>query len=309
MLKSDGFRRFLGCAKRYSFIYEYKGSRLGEECDMSRRFEKSMFDSENRIGVTHSSGYEAVMDHSHDFVEMVYVTSGSGVHLCSGHKQPVVKGDLFIIGCGAEHALVPAGPEQAFEWLNFIIDQAYWAEHFAQLDITQTVNLDGDEEAETLLSLLTQEYAEQSPAFQPVMEGLLTALMGLYARRCDDGADEKSRHKKQENWEELFSRAEAYMRQNYAHRIMLEDIAQEVNISKGYLVRIFRELKATSPIECLNIIRLEQACRLLLLTNKTVEAISGEVGFCDTKFFYVLFKRKIGMTPQAYRLSKKLDAQ
>ena len=38
--------------------------------------------------------------------------------------------------------------------------------------------------------------------------------------------------------------------------------------------------------------RIEKACRLLVETNDTVEAICEEVGYGDLKYFYSLFRLK-----------------
>jgi two-component system response regulator YesN len=48
-------------------------------------------------------------------------------------------------------------------------------------------------------------------------------------------------------------------------------------------------------------IRIEKALYLLENTNDKVYVIAGKIGYKDDKYFYRVFKKKFGMTPDEYR--------
>ncbi|MGQ9491544.1 MAG: helix-turn-helix domain-containing protein [Anaerolineae bacterium] len=56
-----------------------------------------------------------------------------------------------------------------------------------------------------------------------------------------------------------------------------------------------------TPIAYLNRYRIQQAKQLLTNTHKTITEIALEVGFSSSSYFSRIFRRKTGMTPEAYR--------
>ena len=55
------------------------------------------------------------------------------------------------------------------------------------------------------------------------------------------------------------------------------------------------------PAAYLQAIRIDAAKAMLERENKSIQAISSEVGYDDVAFFRCLFKRATGMTPVQYR--------
>lgn len=100
---------------------------------------------------------------------------------------------------------------------------------------------------------------------------------------------------------DLLSHAISYMRENYMHKISLEDVANHVYISPSYLSRIFKLEMGTNFINYLNTIRIEKS-KVLLLTNKISLIETAElVGFVDQSYFNKVFKKITGVTPKKYK--------
>jgi AraC-like DNA-binding protein len=57
----------------------------------------------------------------------------------------------------------------------------------------------------------------------------------------------------------------------------------------------------TTPIKYLQRYRLNQACHLLLDSDKTITEIALKVGFTDAGYFSRLFHREMGVSPDKYR--------
>ena len=83
-------------------------------------------------------------------------------------------------------------------------------------------------------------------------------------------------------------------------------MADHVDMSAAYLGRIFKQLTGTSFTDYLMKYRLDAACDLLLHSGKTVNEISDAVGFTNSSYFYIVFKKNLGCTPSQYRKQNEL---
>ncbi len=100
-------------------------------------------------------------------------------------------------------------------------------------------------------------------------------------------------------------KAVQYMYHHMHHKIALEDLANDSQMSVSRFSFIFKEQLCLSPMEYLNDLRLERARRMLLLGNKSILEISQECGFGSTSYFTTRFSKKLGCTPSSYRQQLK----
>ena len=70
------------------------------------------------------------------------------------------------------------------------------------------------------------------------------------------------------------------------------------------LRRICQEQLQTSPMAELSRLRMEAACVLLKYSREKVSAISLRVGYADAFAFSTAFRRRLGISPKAYRLKQ-----
>ena len=94
-----------------------------------------------------------------------------------------------------------------------------------------------------------------------------------------------------------------YINFNFASEITMDDLCAVSGVSKQYLCLLFKNTLASRPMEYIAKRRIQAAKELLVSTNKGIEDISEEVGFCTASYFCKLFKRYEGMTPSAFRRS------
>jgi len=57
-----------------------------------------------------------------------------------------------------------------------------------------------------------------------------------------------------------------------------------------------------SPNEYLYILRMKDALRLIVSTDKTVSKISNALGYYDSNYLSKTFKKHFGETPSAYKI-------
>ena len=94
-----------------------------------------------------------------------------------------------------------------------------------------------------------------------------------------------------------------YMSANYPNRLQIDDIANTLGISRGYLTSCFKKHMCLSPQEFLIRLRMEKAAYLLSHTTDPIGQISDQVGYSDQLSFSKAFKQHYQMSPKAYRES------
>jgi AraC-like DNA-binding protein/mannose-6-phosphate isomerase-like protein (cupin superfamily) len=100
-----------------------------------------------------------------------------------------------------------------------------------------------------------------------------------------------------------------YIRSSYNNDISLDNISKKFNISRYYIIRIFKKHTGFTPIEYVNNIRVLKAIELLTgAERKTVSDIGELVGFNSITHFGRVFKKITGISPQKYRAAKKTSA-
>lgn len=85
--------------------------------------------------------------------------------------------------------------------------------------------------------------------------------------------------------------------------ISLEGIARETFISPYYLSRSFKKIEGTTFVDYLQTARLDYAKFLLATTDASVEDIAFQCGYGEVNSFRRLFRKRLSMSPSAFRQS------
>lgn len=101
--------------------------------------------------------------------------------------------------------------------------------------------------------------------------------------------------------EKHVSVAENYIKSNLSKKLLIEDVAKAVGVSRAYLRNIFFELRGTSPQEFLSDERIKKAKELLDSSDLGVSDIASHVGYDDPLAFSKFFKKHVGVSPKNYR--------
>jgi YesN/AraC family two-component response regulator len=84
-------------------------------------------------------------------------------------------------------------------------------------------------------------------------------------------------------------------------KLKMDDLGDELGISRVQLYRKVKVLTGLSPVELLRQMRLERARTLLNSTTQTVAEIAYEVGFGTPSYFTTCFKKQYGKLPMEFR--------
>lgn len=271
------------------------------------------------IHVFSSRRLSAEATHTHDFIEIVYITQGKCVEVIDGVRYPVGHGDLLFMNYGCTHAFETEGE---FCYINICFSpeavgrSLITAENaFSLLCLTAfdemrrdagggKISFFGNErkEIEDLLHAMLKEYRAKLTSWDTVVENYLNILMTRLLRKTEQGVGQKEIG---DAWQELSE----YIDANLHTELSLSALAQKCFYNPSYFSRIFKEKFGMSLVEYVTRKRLDAAVRLLCDTELSVDTISRRVGFSDRSAFYHAFSRYVGGTPTEYRMlreSKKI---
>lgn len=93
-----------------------------------------------------------------------------------------------------------------------------------------------------------------------------------------------------------------YMKNNLEKNITLDSLAEQVNLNKSYLVRLFKSTYGKTPMQVLIALRMEKAYDLIVNTNISISQIAFECGFSSDSYFIAGYKKRFFETPLQTRI-------
>ena len=103
---------------------------------------------------------------------------------------------------------------------------------------------------------------------------------------------------------DLFEEINRYIRENYNKKITLSMIADSVYTTPSMCRNILKE-RQISFNEYVTRLRIEHAKQLLEESGSSIESIAREIGYTNPKYFFKVFKKMVGETPQEYRKNRR----
>jgi AraC family transcriptional regulator of arabinose operon len=93
----------------------------------------------------------------------------------------------------------------------------------------------------------------------------------------------------------------SYLRENIDKPLSLADMAAYSGLSVPHFSRIFRNQTGYSPKDYFIHLKVQKASSMLLLSKMTVREVAFAVGYDDPYYFSRLFKKIVGISPNALR--------
>lgn len=100
---------------------------------------------------------------------------------------------------------------------------------------------------------------------------------------------------------DIVYRAMEYIREHYAEKISVSDVAEHVGLNKTYLSSIFKTETGMQLTNYINSVRVERSKSLLLNHSVSLAEVAVSCGFEDQSYFTKIFKRFTGVTPKHFR--------
>ncbi|MEY8746841.1 helix-turn-helix domain-containing protein [Bacillales bacterium AN1005] len=92
-----------------------------------------------------------------------------------------------------------------------------------------------------------------------------------------------------------------YINDHYFEVITLNFLAELIGFNPVYLSNTYKKFFNLSPIQYLQLVRMREACNLLINTTLSIAEIASKVGYVSNSQFSMTFKKHFGKTPMEYR--------
>lgn len=92
-----------------------------------------------------------------------------------------------------------------------------------------------------------------------------------------------------------------YIHLHYMEQINLKQVAEKFFVNAAYLGRAFQKATGVNFNQYLNDLRITEAKKLLLQTDKLVYEIANDVGYTESKYFIMKFIQSVGKSPTEFR--------
>jgi AraC-like DNA-binding protein len=250
-------------------------------------------------------------EHTHDFVEIVYMCRGTTTHIVNGKKVELMTGELLLLGQNALQEILPAKEEDVA--VNFIIRPEFFSATLSYL---------GDEETPLRKFIVDCLCGENETGFlhfkvsdilpvQNLLENLLWTLisdtpnkrginqatMGLLFMQLLNHTDRLTVNSPEQ---EIVLPILRYVEEHYRDGSLAE-VAGLLHYDAAWLSREIKRRTGKNYTDLVQDKRLSQAAWLLRNTDKKVDDIAMAVGYENISYFHRLFARRYGQSPKQYR--------
>ena len=92
-----------------------------------------------------------------------------------------------------------------------------------------------------------------------------------------------------------------YIEAHFGEEISLDSLANIAGMNARYFCKVFYLATKTTPMNYVNMYRIERAAFMLDSTDLPVTQIASDCGFCDSSYFTKVFKKYKGLAPLHFR--------
>lgn len=284
-----------------------------------------MFRPQERIAVsvhptgdvpTLPKGLVSLPFHRHEFVEIAYLWSGSCTMEVESATLSLSPGDFLMLDTRSAHR--PGVPNGSI-LLNLAVMTSFFndsffqnfdrddvlAEFFASMLYSQksekcyiVFRPQNDPRIRQLIAMIVTEYFSQEICSVRITENLMTVLFSTMVRLQRQQNAQLSAQQFLEDG--IVAEILSYMRENIL-TVTRDSLADHFGYSYSYVSSVLQSATGMTFSKLKNILRLQQAERLLRRSDKPVVAVARLSGFSNVTSFYELFRRQYGISPQDYR--------
>ncbi len=237
--------------------------------------------------------------HAHEWLEILYVISGSGTYMVEGHQYPMSAGDIFILRPAEMHNL-QIDQDKPYERIviHFAPDlmEEIGGDHgllnaFFDRPLGQKnrYNLDDDKQ-DILKNAFNGFVFDHVPNVRLNLIGrlmlFLTSLDGIY--------DQLHTHQPTEGFQRQLLE---YVNEHLFEDISIQSVADAFYRSRSQISRVFKQATGTSLWDYVTIKRL-MAARAMIQRGESAISACTACGFSEYSSFYRAYKSHFGHSPK-----------
>lgn len=283
---------------------------------------KRLLDAGKLIQVRTHTRFVHFPKHTHNYIEVIYMCSGTTHHVIDGNDVFLQKGEVLLLNQKAVQEIYPAGIDDVavnfivlpefFDYSlkmmgeeknllrDFVIDclkgenGAAGYIHFKVADILPIQNL-----LENLIWSIWHRQSNKRSINQITM-GLLFLQLMNYTDRMETSSGNRQQG--------IMISVLGYVEEHYRDG-ELSELASLLHYDLYWLSKEIKRITGKNYTDLVQEKRLNQAVYLLEHTTMSVMDIGMSVGYDNISYFHRIFQKRYGMTPRKYRIAKKTIEQ
>ena len=257
--------------------------------------------------------------HRHNYVELVYMYSGTTTHIIDEQTKLVLnEGDLLFLNQSATHEILPAGSDDIA--VNFIILPEFFDRSISMIEQENVLRdfllatLSGDTGLSNYLHFPVREILP----VQNLLENMIWTIfsdrkdtntinqttMGLLLMNLSMFAENINQNTPKQYEQQLIFTVLKYIETHYKNGSLTE-ISAELNQPAYYISRLLKKHLNKNFKELLQERKLQQAAYLLLQSSLSTEQILSAIGYDNSSYFHKRFRMKYQCSPKEYRTLHK----
>lgn len=264
------------------------------------------------------SSFSAVtMVHFHNCLQIGYCETGKGYYLIDGNLYPYEQNSISIIPAKILHFCTSQmNTVSRWKWLyldpigllsqlNPAQEQVLMSMLYGRIKVPYILSSADNEQIVRVIECIIREMAEKPPYYMDTVRALTQVLVLFLVRSA--GEEYATANKVEQTSLQIITPAIEWISMHYMDPVTIPHLAQLCHISPTHLRRMFRSIMDCTPLDYLQLTRLEAACTMLLHTDQSVLEIGAQAGFATGTSFTRQFKKAFGTTPGQWRIkmSKK----
>lgn len=262
--------------------------------------------------------------HSHSFVEIAFVLAGHATHQSLGGPQHLDPGDVVLLRPGVWHGYDDCDNltlynccfsaellrrELAWTRQDQLLGYLLWSGSYSGNGRGMLITrLDPAARAECEEHLTALDSLRHCPAaqYRGDIVGRLALIFASLGRALARSHEMELGQVGPAH--PAVERATRLLESRLAYHWTLTELAEQMHLAPGYLVRLFKTTTGLPPMAYLARLRAEHAATLLLHSDQPVTCIGQAVGWPDQNYFARRFKAHYGLSATNYRNSFAEDA-
>lgn len=269
------------------------------------RLPSHLFFKHKSVSLSKHHRFAKYPTHSHEFVEINYIFSGTVTEIINGERVILKKKDFILIPPKIAHEILPLSEKDIMINLMFplhsfsaqdvsymINDSSITLDLFIKRNATKPVHLNDTKISQYIESIATEYFLPEKFSNEMIHHYVSLLFFQLFRLLHDNLLPEIK--------EQILTTVLHTIEENFAS-ITLQDLSQKTGYSYSYTSNLIKkELHSTFSEIVLNQ-KLLHAADLLRNTNLPIDSIIMQVGLNNKTYFYKKFKSYYDTTPKAYR--------
>lgn len=235
---------------------------------------------------------DSVVLHEHDVHELMFFVKIQGVYFMEGRAYRLKRNDVLLIPPHTQHRIIMDEPCE-YDRYNVLLDASLLPAQMQEIirDIDPVIHLDDDiiESFMTSYDLYLESF-DKDMALVGIDSVVKSLLLHMYLLSNNKDRRQTSRVNP------IVTRATAYIQQNITTLSGVEEICDELFVTKSHLHHLFKKYLMTTPKKYINAKRLFEAQKLIRGGTSPGEACFMS-GFTDYATFYRNYKTFFGHLP------------